>query len=414
MAKKTDKNPENESESKILEFEKTILKQKLKALGVSEKCVKTGRTDNVAFWPTGVFEIDSILGEGGGIPEGSLVEFCGESQSGKTCLLYKLIAEAQAKGKKCAFFNIENSYFPPRAVACGVDIDNLTLVENIETAEQYGEVLKLMVESGLYTIIGVDSITAMIPQDEIAKSLEQVQTIGLHARFVKRLTRSLVALTAKSGTICVLINQLYMGQGKMPGTMSLGASGGNAMNYFTHIRLWINKINGAAGKIVKKDADGNEIIVGGKSRALLMKTRYGTPNVHADFKIMFVDEKTNMVDEFIYRAKSKPGEYIKESRKKFSYIVSETGEVVESKDPIEFIKKLQEVPAPEKRTRGDNSTTAFEYICGRLKISGKPLDDLIESLNNSADNDFDDNDDDEIENSNEMSFEDAASIMFED
>ena len=93
-----------------------LLKQKLKALGIDEKCIKSGDVDNVEFIPTGVFEVDSILGAGMGIPTGTLIEFCGESQSGKTWLGYKLIAEAQKQGKKCAFFNIENSYYPLRAL----------------------------------------------------------------------------------------------------------------------------------------------------------------------------------------------------------------------------------------------------------------------------------------------------------
>jgi protein RecA len=413
MGKKTANASPDPKDDAVRNFEEKLLKQKLRALGVSEKCITNGETEEVNFVPTGVFEVDSVLGTGMGIPEGTLVEFCGESQSGKTWLAYKLIAEAQARGKKCAFFNIENSYYPPRAMACGVNIKDLTLVQNVGSAEKYGEILKLMVDSGLYGVIVVDSITAMIPQDELDKTLEQAQTIGLHARFVKRLTKDLVAKTAASGTICVLINQLYMGQGKMPGTMALNASGGNAMSYFTHMRLWINKIGGAAGKVVKKDDEGKEVIIGGKSKVLVMKTRYGTPGLQAEFKIMFTaDEESNMVDEFIYRAKSKPGEYIKEARKKFSYVVTETGEVIESKDPIEFIKLLQEAPAPEKRTRGDNSTTAFEYICGRLKITGKPLDDLLAALDkpfvapvaNEDDEDDEDGDDG-------ISFEDAAAAM---
>ena len=385
-----------------------LMKQKMKALGIDEKCIKTGNVDEISYIPTGVFEVDSILGAGMGIPSGTLIEFCGESQSGKTWLGYKLMAEAQKAGKKCAFINVENSYYPQRATSCGVNISQLVLIENVGSAEKYGELIKFMVESGEYGVIVVDSISAMIPNDELEKSLEQVQTIGLHARFVKRLTKDLTAKTAASGTIVVLINQLYMGAGAMPGSMVKTASGGNAMNYFTHMRLWINKINGAAGQVTKKDAEGKDVIIGGKSKVLLVKTRYGQPGLTCEFKIMFNDDEiSNPVDEFLYKAKAKGFEYIKEVRKKFIYVFDElTGEVIDSKDPYEFCQLLQKTPAPEKRTRGDNSTTAFEYICGRLKISGKPLSDLIEAINKGAsDDDLDDDDDGGI------SFEEAAKIM---
>ena len=372
-----------------------LLKQKLKALGIDEKCIKSGDVDNVEFIPTGVFEVDSILGAGMGIPTGTLIEFCGESQSGKTWLGYKLIAEAQKQGKKCAFFNIENSYYPLRALSCGVNTAQLLLIENVGSAEKYGELLKFMVESGNFSIIVVDSVSAMIPNDELEKSLEQVQTIGLHARFVKRLTKDLTAKTAASGTIVVLINQLYMGAGIMPGTMTKTASGGNAMNYFTHMRLWINKINGAAGQVTKKDAEGKDVIIGGKSKVLVMKTRYGQPGVTGEFKIMFTDdETTNPVDEFLYKAKAKGFEYIKEIRKKFIYTNTDTGEVVESKDAYEFCNLLINQAAPVKRTRNDNSATAFEFICGRLKIVGKPLNDLIEAIKKGPLEALDDNEED--------------------
>lgn len=390
------------------------LRQMMRNLGVNEKCLKTGADEEIEFIPTGVYEVDTILGAGQGIPAGTLVEFCGESQSGKTWLAYKLIAQAQQRGKKCAFLNIENSYYPPRALSCGVDVNTLQVIENVGSAEKYGEILKFMVEKGGYGVIVVDSITAMIPQDEMEKSLEQVQTIGLHARFVKRLTKDLVAKTAASDTICILINQLYMGQGKMPGTMALQASGGNAMNYFTHMRLWINKVGGVAGKVVKKDAEGKEQIIGGKSKLMVMKTRYGTPGEATEFKIMFTDDETaNPIDEFIFRAKAKGFEYIKEVRKKLSYVVMDTGELVESKDPVEFLKLLMQTAAPLKRTRGDSSATAFEYICGRLKITGKPLDDLlaaIEKGNGPAD--AEENDADEDEDVGGISLADAAKIMF--
>jgi protein RecA len=396
--------------SKIIEADQLrLLKQKLKTLGIDEKCLKSGDVEDIEFIPTGVFEVDSILGAGMGIPAGTLIEFCGESQSGKTWLGYKLIAEAQKLGKKCAFFNVENSYYPLRAISCGVNTSNLLLVENVGSAEKYGELLKHMVEVGDYSVIVVDSISAMIPNDELVKSMEQVQTIGLHARFVKRLTKDLTAKTAATGTIVVLINQLYMGAGVMPGTMAKTASGGNAMNYFTHMRLWINKINGAAGQVTKKDESGQDVIIGGKSKVLVMKTRYGTPGLTGVFKIMFTDDDTtNPVDEFLYRAKAKGFEYVKEVRKKFIYTNTDTGEVVESKDAYEFCQGLMTQLAPEKKTRGDNSTTAFEYICGRLKVIGKPLEDLLEAIKKGPPSTESDEDEDE---DGGISFDEAAKEM---
>jgi len=358
-----------------------LLNAKLRALGISDKSITNGINEPNEWIPTGVFEIDCLLGKNMAIPTGTLVEFAGQSQSGKTWLAYKFIAECQKRGKRCAFFNIENSYYPARAEALGVDIETLTVVENIASAEKYGELCIFMIEENLYDIVVIDSIGAMQPQDEANKSLEQVQTLGMHARFIKRFTKELMSKTSATDTIVILINQFYMGAGIMPGTMSKTATGGAAMDYFTHIRLWINRINGAAGKIVKKDSEGKDIVIGGKSKVEVMKSRYGGQGNVGEFKIMFTeDDVTNPVDEFLYKAKSKGFEYIKEVRKKFIYTCTDTAEILESKDPYEFIKLLMTHPAPEKRTRGDESKTVFEYFCGRLKVSGKALEDLVKAV----------------------------------
>jgi hypothetical protein len=121
------------------------------------------------------------------------------------------------------------------------------------------------------------------------------------------------------------------------------------------------------------------------------------------------DETTNPVDEFLYKAKAKGFEYVKEVRKKFIYTNIDTGEVIESKDPYEFCKLLMTQPAPEKRTRGDNSATAFEYVCGRLKVVGKPLTDLIEAIKKGPESD----EIDDLEDDDGISFDEAAKAMLD-
>jgi hypothetical protein len=69
-------------------------------------------------------------------------------------------------------------------------------------------------------------------------------------------------------------------------------------------------------------------------------------------------------------------------------------------------------PAPEKRTRNDNSTTAFEFICGRLKVIGKPLADLVEAISKGPSSDDIDEDDDDGDDGG-IDFDVAAKQMLE-
>lgn len=354
------------------------LDQKLKGLGISDvQFRKGGNFEPLEFLPTGQIEIDAILGEGGGIPRGTVIEFCGESQSGKTYLAYRTLASAQSRGELTCFVNVENSFFPPRAKSLGLNTEDpitFRLLENVETAEEYGEAIYAMVDSGLFGVICVDSISAFIPQAEYEKELTDVSTIGAHAKFIKRFVKKLCAKCQLSGTIVILINQQYMGTGVIPGGQMIStATGGNAMNFFPHMRIWTKRINGAAGKVLNSQ---NEQI-GGKSKATLMKTRYGTPWVDTEFPILFGDAESDPIAEFIFRAKAKGAEYIKEVRKKYTYADPITGEVsYEGKDVVDLINNLHTIPAPEKRTRGDISSSAFAYICGRLKMTPSQIEKL--------------------------------------
>src|SRR4051794_39014602 len=61
--------------------------------------------------PTGALSLDLALGVGG-VPRGRVVEIFGPESSGKTTLVYHIIAEAQARGGICAFVDAEHAIDP--------------------------------------------------------------------------------------------------------------------------------------------------------------------------------------------------------------------------------------------------------------------------------------------------------------
>src|SRR3954452_9739478 len=68
--------------------------------------------------PTGALALDLALGIGG-VPRGRIVEVFGPESSGKTTLLYHIIAEAQKLGGVCAFIDAEHAMYPLYARAIG-------------------------------------------------------------------------------------------------------------------------------------------------------------------------------------------------------------------------------------------------------------------------------------------------------
>ena len=107
---------------------------------------------------TGSLALDLALGIGG-LPRGRIVEVFGPESSGKTTLVYHVIAEAQRRGGICAFIDAEHAMDPTYAKRIGVDIDNL-LVSQPDTGEQALEIAELLIRSGALDIVAIDSVAA--------------------------------------------------------------------------------------------------------------------------------------------------------------------------------------------------------------------------------------------------------------
>src|SRR3970282_2066586 len=75
---------------------------------------------------TGSLALDLALGIGA-LPRGRIVEIYGPESSGKTTLVYHVIAEAQRRGGICAFIDAEHAMDPAYAKRIGVNIDDLLL-----------------------------------------------------------------------------------------------------------------------------------------------------------------------------------------------------------------------------------------------------------------------------------------------
>ncbi len=105
--------------------------------------------------PTGALSLDLALGIGG-VPRGRIVEVFGPESSGKTTLVYHVLAQAQALGGVCAFIDAEHAMDPSYAREIGVDIDEL-LVSQPDYGEQALEIADVLVRSGAVDVVAIDS-----------------------------------------------------------------------------------------------------------------------------------------------------------------------------------------------------------------------------------------------------------------
>lgn len=237
--------------------------------------------------PTTSITLDRAIG--GGWPVARIIELFGYESSGKT--LMSLVACKQFKGVypdlRVAWIDCEHSWDPSWVARIGLDPECVD-VALPDTGNQAFDIMETLIRTGGYSLIVLDSLGAAVAQQEVERSMEEME-VGVKARMGNkgiRKVQSAINSASRAGTLTTvfLINHVYM---DLSGFRPRKATpGGKGKDYFDSLKIEFSSKDEVK---LPKEVDPAEPMVGIVMGFFIKKSKVSIPNKTGEF-IVFITE----------------------------------------------------------------------------------------------------------------------------
>ncbi len=103
--------------------------------------------------PSGITEVDKLLH---GFPRGRISEITGTASSGRTSLLYSLLAASTNRGECCALIDTTNAFFPQSAASSQADLRRILWVRCNGNLQHAFKAVDLILHGGGFGVVALD------------------------------------------------------------------------------------------------------------------------------------------------------------------------------------------------------------------------------------------------------------------
>ena len=235
---------------------------------------------------TGSYVLNAIISGSihGGIPKGRVTMLGGESMTGKTLFVLKILANAQKEGLIPVIFDTENAVDPEGAQRIGLDISKVKYVPCVTIEQTRNALYKFLTsvkEKGLEGkfIVAIDSLGNLQSELEHSRMGKESTSsdMGSKARAMKSLMQTCTNLGATTQTTILCTNHVYDDPAAMFPSIEKHMPGGKSIVYLPSVTVQLARkpMKSDGGKTMDAEtAVGQKNYAGVLIRALTRKNRF--------------------------------------------------------------------------------------------------------------------------------------------
>ncbi len=267
-------------------------------------------TDVKEWIPTGSTWLDGIVCKGkmAGIPVGKIIEIAGIQATGKIFLAAQIAGNSQKLGITPVYFDAESALNSDFLTKAGCDLENLIYIQPTDLESVFETMETLMAASDQRFLFIIDSLAATPTKVDIEGTFNPNERIGVKAALLAKAFQKITTPLAQRECTLIILNQLKvnikatseapMGGKYLTDSQKYNTPGGSSPDFFTSLRIWLTK--SFAKDSMVYDDKGYQI--GSFVKARIEKSRFGTQNRVAEFKILWGDQVGVLNEESILEA----------------------------------------------------------------------------------------------------------------